>query len=166
MDTLAAVMVASTDVLEQGRRRRRVSQRGRRRRRARGVARRHRRRVSRGMPGGERQRRELRGEELSKEGRKVVVKLRLGDGEVVVEKIQELLLHEVDLGLGEEVGVAALKEQKHCQSWPGKGERGEMELTQCLFLGDESLRYFAAQMLEAGDGIYPHQDLCDQKGLS
>ena len=31
-----------------------------------------------------------------------------------------------------------------------------MELTQCLFLGDESLRYFAAQMLREREMGYVH----------
>lgn len=34
-----------------------------------------------------------------------------GDGEVVIEEVEKLLLHEVDLGLREEMGVSALDEE-------------------------------------------------------
>ncbi len=43
----------------------------------------------------------------SEERLEVVHNLLLGDGKVVVEQVQELLLHEVDLGLREHLGVAA-----------------------------------------------------------
>jgi hypothetical protein len=71
------------------------------------------------------------------------------DGKVIVEQVEQLLLHQVDLGLREEMGVAALHADNLVSAscvatWRRvKDGRGR---TQCLFFGELSLRYFAAQM--------------------
>ena len=76
---------------------------------------------------------------LTEEGLEIVDNLLLGDGEVVVEEEEELLLHKVYLLLGEHLRVAALFRVS-------KSPPRDAALTQCLFFGDESLRYLAATM--------------------
>jgi hypothetical protein len=78
---------------------------------------------------------------LVEEGLEVLDDFLLGDCEIVVEEVEELLFHEVNLGLGEHLGVAALGVQSARPGW-----MHGRQLTQCLFLGEESFRYLAATM--------------------
>jgi hypothetical protein len=80
---------------------------------------------------------EMGAEEGEKE--RTVVNLVLGNGQIVVEQVEQLLLHQVDLGLSEQTSVPALKVSESAQLEVSlkrfKTRESRRALTQCLFFG-------------------------------
>jgi hypothetical protein len=72
------------------------------------------------------------------------------DAEVKVEEVKQLLLHQVDFGQAENARVFGLltRGRKAMVSRLLKTTHGRSKLrhTQCLFLGEQSLTYLAAQI--------------------